>query len=285
MDHQYKPGRKHNSLPVTLPSNPFLGGCESFQASNELERNSTDPFGTTNRGMLEELVRCWTASASSTIFDPQNPTLQALAYYPLKIVAAEWVNYIAVMALSLKANELSMNPSDNLSDELVNLNFSLRNLQTWRRRVLSTQGKLRQAVRFINRRHTVDGASEDWDALREDYNFIIAEIDTYGQRLEAIIPLVTSAVQLVESRRSLIETTNVTRLTVLALVFIPLSYVASIFSMSEQFGPSGSKFWVYFTVAVPLSAIVVGAAHTPKWVVRLVVKMRSRTLDIPSRLR
>ncbi|KAF2825393.1 hypothetical protein CC86DRAFT_446724 [Ophiobolus disseminans] len=271
MDHQYTPGRNFGRLPVKIPSTPFLGGCEAFQTSNEREYDLKGQSGATKRGMLEDLVQYWTVSAPS-MFDPCNPTLRAMAYYPLKIVAAEWVNYIAVMAFSLKAYELSMKPSSNLSDELIKLNFNLRNLQTWRRRVLSTQGKLRQAVRFIYRRQAVNGASENWDALWEDYQFIIAEIDNHGQRLEAMIPVVTSAVQLVESRRSLIATTNVSRLTVLALIFIPLTYVASIFSMSEQFGPGGSKFWVYFTVSVPITAIVVGIANPPKWVAEFVAR-------------
>ena len=263
IDGQYLPGREHNRLPVRAPSTPFLGGCEDFDTRSAHGRDLTGQPGATNRSMLDELVHYWTVSPPS-MFDAHRPTLRALAYYPLKIVAAEWVNYIALMAFSMKAHELSMKPSANISAELVALNLSLRNLQTWRRRVLSTQGKLRQAVRFIDRQLKVDGGNEDWDALREDYEFINGEVDSHGQRLEAMIPLVTSAVQLVESRRSLVETANVSRLTVLALVFIPLTYVASIFSMSDQFGPSGSKFWVYFTVAVPITVLVVAIAKPPR---------------------
>jgi hypothetical protein len=71
-------------------------------------------------------------------------------------------------------------------------------------------------------------------ALKEDYEFIQTEVFEHGERLEAMVPLVTSAASLIESRPSLSETANVTRLTILAIVFIPLSYVASIFSMSEN---------------------------------------------------
>ena len=71
-----------------------------------------------------------------------------------------------------------------------------------------------------------------------------------------MIPVVTSFIQLIESRRALLETANVTRLTVLAIIFVPLSYVATVFSMSEKYGPGGPNFWVYFAVAVPITLLV-----------------------------
>ena len=44
-----------------------------------------------------------------------------------------------------------------------------------------------------------------------------------------------------------------TRLTALAVIFIPLSYVAALFSMADAFAPGGQLFWVYFVTAVPLA--------------------------------
>ena len=58
-----------------------------------------------------------------------------------------------------------------------------------------------------------------------------------------MIPIVVASfIQLRESRRALWKTANVTRLTVLAIVFVPLSFIATIFSITEQFGPRGPKF-------------------------------------------
>ncbi|KAF2106668.1 hypothetical protein BDV96DRAFT_507425 [Lophiotrema nucula] len=262
MDDEYLPGKRNSPLPPVIPSKLFLGGCEDFSSGREPGSNSLRSPRPTNRGMLEELVYYWSLEAPP-MFNPNQPTLQSIAYYPLKIVAAEWVNYVAVMGLTMKDFELSTKTSSDLSADLTKLNSNLRGLQAWRRRVLSTQGKLQQVNRFIKRQHKLHGQHDDWEALLEDYEHIGAEVEEHGHRLEAMIPVVTSAVQLVESRRSLIETANVTRLTVLALIFIPLTYIASIFSMSDQFGPSGSEFWVYFTVAVPVTLIVILIAKPP----------------------
>lgn len=190
-----------------------------------------------------------------TIFDPSGPTLWALSYYPLKIVAAEWVNYIAVMSFALKRNEASDISSD-LEADLDKLSSSIRELQGWRRRILTTMEKIRQVIRYIHLPESSDSCFEDWAALCEDYEFIGTSIQEHSNRLESMIPVVTSFIQLIESRRALWETANVTRLTVLAIVFVPLSYVATVFSITEKFGPGGPKFWVYFAVAIPITLLV-----------------------------
>lgn len=213
--------------------------------------------------MLDELIHYWTHDTPPT-FTVSSPTLQAFSYYPLKIVAGEWVNYIFVLGMSLREYELSTSLSGDLVAELSKLNINLRVLQGWRRRILSTQATLRRAVRFVQTHQLTEKSSdEDWDALAEDSSFLLTSVSEHGEKLEAMVPLVTSAAALIESQRSLTEAANVTRLTVLALVFIPLSYVATLFSMADRFGPGESLFWVYFATAVPLALVVGIVAKMP----------------------
>jgi Mg2+ and Co2+ transporter CorA len=68
--------------------------------------------------------------------------------------------------------------------------------------------------------------------------------------MEAMAPVVTSIVQISGTRRSLKEAENVTRLTNLALLFIPLSLVSGLFSMNSDVSAHGLK--LYFSVAIPL---------------------------------
>jgi Mg2+ and Co2+ transporter CorA len=132
---------------------------------------------------------------------------------------------------------------------------------------------MRRTIRFLASRADPKNPSEDWEVLKEDYESIQTEVTEHGERLEAMVPLVTSAASLIESRRSLSETANVTRLTILAIVFIPLSYGASIFSMSEDFGPGGSLFWVYFVTAVPLAIFIGLIARPPVIIVKKVLQL------------
>jgi hypothetical protein len=270
--NDYVPSRRHGPLPSNTDSSPLFGGSEDFWDSTATVVEGDQPNEPSNRGMLDEFVRYW-KQKPPPIFNAETPDLQSFSYYPLKIVAAEWVNYISVLGMSLREYEVSTSLNGDLVAELDKLNVNLRLLQGWRRRIMSTQAKMRRTIRFLESRADSKKPSEDWQYLKEDYEFIQTEVTEHGERLEAMVPLVTSAASLIESRRSLSETANVTRLTILAIVFIPLSYVASIFSMSENFGPGGSLFWVYFVTAVPLAVFISLIAKPPVRMGRKVLQM------------
>lgn len=258
----YLPSRHQGAIPADQHSVPYLGGCEDFithSPSNEPNLTIFPPF----QGILDELVHQWGQSAP-TNFNVDAPTLASISYYPLKIVASEWVNYASVMSFSIREYELSSQKSGDLIAELEKLNVNLRLLQGWRRRVISTQAKIKRAIRFITFFSDNSKPNDEFKGLLEDYEFLKSEIGEYAKRLEAMVPLVTSAVALIESRRSLVETANVTRLTILAMVFVPLSFVAGLFSMSDGYRPGGSLFWVYFAVAVPIVVVVGLVAKPPK---------------------
>ena len=59
-----------------------------------------------------------------------------------------------------------------------------------------------------------------------------------------------------QSKVAIKESHLISKLTYLALIFIPLSYIASLFSMGGDFLPGASHFWVYFAVALPMTTII-----------------------------
>lgn len=48
---------------------------------------------------------------------------------------------------------------------------------------------------------------------------------------------------------------NFARLTYLAVVFVPLPWVLSFFSMNPDIVSLSKTFWIYFVVSIPLTAI------------------------------
>uniref|UniRef100_A0A8H7K3L3 Uncharacterized protein n=1 Tax=Bionectria ochroleuca TaxID=29856 RepID=A0A8H7K3L3_BIOOC len=88
--------------------------------------------------------------------------------------------------------------------------------------------------------------------LLKDIQYIQKQLDDYSRSLEQMLTVATSMVQLLDSRRSILEAVSVRRLTYIALVFVPLSWVSSLFSMSDTYLPGHGRFWVYFAVALPL---------------------------------
>jgi len=193
-------------------------------------------------------------------FQPDQPTLLSLTYYPLKIAAAEWVSYIAVMSHSIKQFEYSTEATFE-EHGLRKIDSDLRSLEVWGRRCLQTSSKLQSAITFL--KYQTNGATEleDYSLMIRDFENIADLVTTYGRRLEIMVPVVTSILQITDTRRSLKEAANVTRLTYLALLFVPLSFVASLFSMNG--GVSAHDLAIYFAVALPLCAMVFFVTRIP----------------------
>ncbi|KAL5313483.1 hypothetical protein ACEPPN_019216 [Leptodophora sp. 'Broadleaf-Isolate-01'] len=153
------------------------------------------------------------------------------------------------MSSSIKLHEYStaITAGTNI---LTHLDSDLRSLETWGRRQMQNVAKLRHIIRFLNFHIASEIEPGEYAALVEDYEHIITMIDTYGNRMASMIPVVASLVQIADTRRSLKEAENVTRLTNLALFFIPLTFVTGLFSMNNDISAQGMK--LYFSVAIPL---------------------------------
>ncbi|KAJ5211414.1 hypothetical protein N7491_011232 [Penicillium cf. griseofulvum] len=199
---------------------------------------------------LEVLVNCF--SSGDMTLNSAGPSVLNLAYYSMRINISEWMLYIQVMARYLSYYEYSLR---NINSAIDGERGDMIDLQKWRHRSLQSQLKLRSARHFVHywlaQGHN-SNSGDIWPLIVKDFDLLISQIEQYGQSLERIIPIVTSMVQLSDAQRSISESVNVRRLTYVALVFIPLSWVAAIFSMADGYAPGQSKFWVYFVIAVPL---------------------------------
>ena len=129
-------------------------------------------------------------------------------------------------------------------------------LQQWARRSIATAHKIRYVVEFLNYAMTNEKDIEYSAPIRGDYKQIAFGIDTYSHRLEAMVSITTSLIQATDSRRSLTQTVNISRLSHLALMFIPLTFVSGLFSMNNNIAPGGKLFGLYFAVSVPLCLLV-----------------------------
>ena len=78
---------------------------------------------------------------------------------------------------------------------------------------MSSQQKVRTVTRLAQSYKPLEMRGESYTSLIEH---ISASIDECGRRLESMLPVFTSLVQMVDSRRSFAETANISRLTILA---------------------------------------------------------------------
>lgn len=246
----------------------WLGGYEDF--SHPPSPQSSDFIEPPHRNnLLDDMIHYWMQQTPPDM-DLNKHLLLYLCYFPLRIVAGEWMIYSIVMDRTIKQYEYSSKDFSNFHEALNKLDSDIKSLQSWRRRVKNSQHRIRALSTFLS----AFDCSEAHD-LKEDFGYIFEKITECGRILEMTIPLVTSFVQIIDSRRAFAETTNITRLTILALVFLPLSFVSSLFSMNDANAPGGHQFWVYFAVAVPVTLVVFLVARPPGRNTR--AKLRSLT--------
>ncbi|KAF1952201.1 hypothetical protein CC80DRAFT_423005 [Byssothecium circinans] len=260
-DIYYPSGTKEKNVPgIRLTLRPFRGAHEDFLDAPKFSSDWTSLDEIPRRGMALEVVQYWGRHIPQC-FDAKNPTLESLAYYPLKMVAASWMKYVAVMQYCMKMYEYQGDKLPNLEQ----FNTDLRELQGWRRRSMVSQHKVRSIIRQLKARSSQDVGKSHPDIrhLIEDFKVLCNNIEDTGKRLENMLPVVTSLVQIIDARQSFAETTNISRLTILALIFVPLSFVSSLFSMNDNNAPGAPGFWVYFAVAIPITFVVYLVARPP----------------------
>ncbi|KAL8418985.1 hypothetical protein RB594_002263 [Gaeumannomyces avenae] len=66
---------------------------------------------------------------------------------------------------------------------------------------------------------------------------------------------------LATARRSMREANRTKAVTLVGLVFIPLAYVSSLFSMTDPYAPGGQDFKLYWVVSLPLIVLVLGTYY------------------------
>lgn len=269
--------RHHRTSTITrIHSRPFQGGFEDFLSRSSFLENNNSNTGPTRRSLLEDLVFYW-RNGRPPAFDAIHPTLFSLSYYPLRIIAAEWKVYLEVMYHSTKHYEYHPSKHSHPLAQLETLTSDLTALQKWARRSMATSHKIQYVIGFLKSRSTEDRDADARNLLIKDYEHIDSSLATYSHRLDAMVPIVTSMIQIIDSHQSLMETTQISRLSNLAFIFVPLQFVSSLFSMNEVTVPGSKGFWLYFIIAVPLSALVYFIARPPRRMLRLLAAWVARS--------
>lgn len=233
----------------TCPALVLYGGFEDFQplTTERWDKSS----------MLSSLLHYFQHNPPG--FNASNPSTLCLAYYPMRRALAEWVLYVHLVSRYQKYYEFSLQDVHKRP-----LESDIVDLQRWRRRLTQSREKLGILSQFITYWRKDEVNKQPWDMLLFDIDYILSKLEHYGHSMEQVVPIATGMVQLLDARKTALQASYVTMLTYVAVVFVPLSWVAGIFSMSDRFLPGGDKFWVYASTAFPLSLVVLLVSVLPQ---------------------
>ena len=187
------------------------------------------------------------------------------------MIAAEWMTYIELMYHSIKQYEYSPDTALAALGQITILSADMHALQQWARRSIASRTKIRYVIKYLEHRMTEEDDMENAALLMEDYKHIASGIETYSHRLGALVSTATSLIQAIDCRKSLAETVNISRLTYLALSFLPLTFVSGLFSMNDGIAPGGGLLGLYFAVATPLCVLILLFVYLPTKSLRVLI--------------
>jgi Mg2+ and Co2+ transporter CorA len=194
--------------------------------------------GPAHDSMLEDLIYYY-ENRSDVLTKEEWGTPKGATIFAKKIVAAHYlqlVDYIKVMLPSLEVAEQEQwkalqttsrrcgNYRDDIEDTLLSLGYALDT--------------------------TIAKRGYDWKDCETDYRYIYFRLQILKERTDNLMASMTGLASIAGNQQNLEEAKRLKRLNLLALLFIPLAYTSSLFSMQDEFAPNRSQFWVYWVCAI-----------------------------------
>jgi hypothetical protein len=103
-----------------------------------------------------------------------------------------------------------------------------------------------------------DLAQESKDAVKADFEFLLSRFRQLSLHYQEAIAILVSSTSLAESQKQITLATQVTKLTILATIFLPLSYCTSIFGMNfVELEQLNIWTWIAVTVSVGVATFAI----------------------------
>lgn len=95
-----------------------------------------------------------------------------------------------------------------------------------------------------------------YEDIVPDFRRVLAAINVLQERVDRLTGIVTSEIGIEDSRRGLKESHSMARLSWLATIFIPLSFISSMYSMNEDITALKTTFGWYFLTSIPFTLLI-----------------------------
>ncbi|KAI1099430.1 hypothetical protein F4804DRAFT_84630 [Jackrogersella minutella] len=206
------------------PIQPSQGVTLFHEYWNESRPIGSDPNTADNLGAMESKIQ-------AAIMNPEIPYSSKSFAGAAEFVVEKW---------SSLANRVQEAISETNAPDLADLD--LIRTMTRRRHLFSEAKRTLELVRESLNEPCLKEAKASVEKVQQKINQWIAE-------LEGVLSHTTSALNLQEVERAMLQSTRTTQLTILAFVFIPISAVSSGFGMNVDVLQDSPPIWWFFVVS------------------------------------
>jgi Mg2+ and Co2+ transporter CorA len=218
-----------------------------------------EPLPPSPRGtsLFEDIIH-YTSNMSKDDLKSIEKQHTALGIPILSLVAAEWLTVVNYITTGLTKIEWELEHPEYRKDDPIGLDSALERLHPLRRLIPVYRTFVKEVLTTVLAPSNIKSTPENpchLQKLRAEFESILDRIDRLQTRTQNIISLATAIISIDENKRAMKMNSNLVRVTYLAVIFVPVQFVSSFFSMTPDLGSLEQTFWVYFVVAVPLTCL------------------------------
>ena len=219
--------------------------------------------------MLEDLTYYWTQYAKDISVE-DDPIIAT--FFLKKIIASNYMLMIGYIGVLLSEVDFDVSrrdrPISRLQIEWVGERW--KDLQALNRQLPRYLESVEETMYSFGI-PTESKVSKAWENGDKDFYVIQRKLLSLSNRSKDLLASFTGLAGIIgnqkaleEANRSLQEAKSVKTLTFLGMLFLPLSLASGLLSMSGDYSPGGSLFWIYFAIAIPLILCVFGVVFLVK---------------------
>lgn len=177
----------------------------------------------------------------------------SMTFFLQKIIASNYMILAGYLDSCLNELELAIRLAHirkGTKDSALNISENWSILQSWSHRFPEYCGMLKDILHIHSKQpQCSEGERARWDECKQDFEAISARMDSLRERADLLAESFVGLASMAGMQESLDEAKNVQILTFLGIFFLPLSWVASIFAITERPDPQG--FLLYCKTAFP----------------------------------
>ncbi|KAI0539507.1 hypothetical protein GGR58DRAFT_464564 [Xylaria digitata] len=196
----------------------------------------------------------WAQSPKVFNISPKTPASHVPALALLRLVCAEWLTLNQYIKTRLSQVDWEItHPKEFLTQ--TQIDTILKKLHTWRRLVPLYREMIFETKSTVFHSDSPGHeAPSDMDRYKDELSLILEQMEEYERRIDRLTTVVTSAISIMDSRRA-------ERLTRLATLFVPLSLVGTLFSMSGDITQIGATFGYWAAASLVLLLLLLCWNH------------------------
>ena len=234
-----------------LENKPFQGGYVDFVPSERLQPGILPSKARhPHKSMLDDLVYYYEHNAHLLDEEEWNVPSNS-AVFLKKIVAVHYLQLADYIKAMLPSLELKLTTAwVEEQEQWKALGTISRRCGNYRDDIEDALLSLGYPLEMPAREGRQGNRTRNWKDCEIDYQYAYLRLKVLKQRADNLMTSMTGLASIAGNRQNLEEAKRVKRLNLLALLFIPLAYTSSLFSMQDEYAPNKPQFWVYWVCAI-----------------------------------